>query len=216
MTIYIKQLEGELGTIRRISHTGGAIGYFGQELLRFRSMAGTLLQIDGFKLDETSSVDERYLTHVLSRSLLEPFFVILYLFDDASQTVSRYEELKDTFKDQYRKLMNDLSGPNWQPFMAAYGSKLEPADSSWNLTKQLPDVKSMLGKLTASYGGVGSLYPIYRIASFDTHGRSLENIFEAVFLKPCNFPVLKINTALELMAKDYLGVLNTLRNRSAI
>lgn len=216
MPTEFEQLESEIPTIEKLPQNADATGFFIQEVIRFYSIAGTLSK-NGFALDASSSVNERYLTHILSRSLLEPFFVILYIFDDPSQTVARYEEQKNTFKDQYRKLMNDLNEPEWQTFMQAHGSKLEVADPTWTRTNQLPDVKTMLGRLQNSYNNsLDFLYPLYRITSFDTHGRSLGTIFESVFGKQCNFPVLNIRYAIELMANQYLVVLNDLRKSGAI
>jgi hypothetical protein len=97
-------------------------------------------------------------------------------------------------------------------------AKLEPADPAWTRQAQgLPNVSTMLTGLRNNYGDrLNYLYPIYRISSFDTHGRSLGTIFEAVFGKKCEFPILKIKYAFELMANQYLVVLNDLRNSGAI
>lgn len=214
---YFEQLKAELPTMMRLSQSGGANGFFAQEALRFYSIAGTLLSVEEFALDKTSSVDERYLTHVLSRSLLENYFTIIYLFDDPSQTAARYDELKNTFKEDYRKLMNDLNAPSWQNFMQTHKAQLEPVDPTWTQAKGLPNVNDMLVKLRNDYSDrLSYLYPVYRISSFDTHGRSLGTIFEAVFGKKCNFPVLNIKYAFELIANQYLVVLNDLRKSGAI
>ncbi|PQZ52123.1 hypothetical protein CQ052_03905 [Ochrobactrum sp. MYb15] len=216
MPKYFDELEAEIPAIRTLPQKADATGYFIQEAIRFYSIAGTLLS-NGFALDASSSIDERYLTHTLTRSLLEPFFVILYIFDDSSQTNARYEEQKSTFKEQYRKLMNDLNAPEWQRFMQSYSGQLEVADPTWTGTNKLPDVKAMLGKLSTSNNTkLDFLYPLYRITSFDTHGRSLATIFEAVFGKQCSFPVLIIKDAIELMANQYLAVLSDLRKSGAI
>ena len=215
MPSYFEQLKAELPAIAKLSNTGGPNGYFAQEAMRFHSIAGTLLE-SGLALDETSTVDERYFTHTLTRALLEPFFVILYLFDDPSQTTARHEELTNSFKDQYRKLMNDLHEPEWQVFMQAHGSKLEAVNPTWTRTNQLPNVKDMLRRLQNNYHDtLDFLYPLYRITSFDTHGRSLGTLFESVFGKQCNFPVLKLKFAFEIMANQYLVVLNDLRKAGA-
>lgn len=215
MTTCVEQLKVELPALTKLSNAGGATGFFAQEVLRFHSMAGTLLE--NFKLDETSSADERYLTHILLRSLLENYFTIVYLFDDPSQTVARYEELKNSFKEDYRKLMNDLNSASWQSFMQAHQAQLEPADAAWVQARGLPNVNTMLTGVRNAYGDrLNYLYPLYRILSFDTHGRSLGTIFEAVFGKSCNFPVLKIRYAFELMANQYLVVLSELRKTGVI
>ncbi len=217
MPTYFEQLESEIPVIEKLPQKADATGFFIQEVIRFYSIAGTLFAFEQFKLDETSSNNERYITHILSRSLLENYFTIIYLFDDCSKTSERYEELKNSFKKDYRKLMDDLNAPSWQAFMQAHQSKLEPANPTWtNLTK-IPNVNTMLTGLRNDYGDrLNYLYLIYRISSFDTHGRSLGTIFEAVFGKTCNFPVLNIKFALELMANQYLVVLNDLRNKGVI
>lgn len=208
MITYFEQLKSELPTITTLSKSGGVNGFFAQEVLRFLSIAGTLLG-NSFALDETSSVDERYLTHVLSRSLLENYFWVIYLFDNPTETSSRYEELKNSFKKDYAKLLNEPRLP--------CKKELEPADPAWaNLSRAL-DVNSMLAKVRNDYGDhLNYLYLVYRIARFDTHGKSLGTIFEAVFGKTCNFPVLKIKYAFELIANQYLVVLGDLRKSGVI
>lgn len=69
---YFEQLKDELTTINDLSTKEGAVGFFGQEVLRFHSIAGTILE--NFKADKNAPVDERYITHVLARSLMENYF----------------------------------------------------------------------------------------------------------------------------------------------
>lgn len=208
MSTYFEQLESELTTIKALSSKGGATGFFAQEVLRFHSIAGSLLN-SPFKLDETSTVDERNLTHVLSRSLLENYFTIIYLFDNAIETSNRYDALQNSFKEDYRKLMNEPLLPR--------KNELEPADPNWKNLNGLPNVNDMLTQVRNVHGErLNYLYFVYRITSFDTHGRSLGTIFESVFGKQCNFPVLKIKYAFELMANQYLVVLNDLRKAGVI
>ena len=216
MPTYFEQFESEIPAIEKLPQNADATGFFIQEVIRFYSIAGTLSH-NGFALDASSSNNERYLTHILSRSLLENYFTIIYLFDDPSQTSARYEELKNSFKENYRKLMNDLNDPSWQGFMQAHQAQLEPANPAWTQARGLPNVNAMLTGLRNVYGDrLDYLYPIYRISSFDTHGRSLGTIFDAVFGKTCKFPVLNIKYAFELMANQYLVVLNELRKSGVI
>lgn len=216
MSINFDKLESEIPIIQTLPQTADASGFFIQEVLRFYSLAGTMLN-SGLKLDLNSNVDERYLTHVLTRSLLEPFFIILYIFDDLAQMPLRYEAQKNTFKEQYLKLMNDLSTPQWSNFMQNYGSQLQPSSQSWIKLNKLPDVKSMLYGLKNIHNNrLDYLYPLYRITSFDTHGRSLGTIFESVFGKTCSFPVLDIEKTIDLIADGYIFVLNDLRQNKVI
>lgn len=210
-------LAAELPALRTATLSADANGFFVQEVLRFYSVAGTLLNVPEFTLDATAMPDERCITHVLTRSLLENYFTILYLFDDPTQTATRYEQLKYGFMDSYRKLMTDLSAPSWQNFMQAHQGQLEAADPAWIKKPGLPDVNTMLTALRNNYGDrLNYLYPIYRITSFDTHGRSLGTIFESVFGKKCNFPVLNLKYAFELVANQYLVVLNDLRSKGVV
>jgi len=102
MVNYFDFFKSELPTIKTVSSRGGANGFFGQEALRFHSMAGTLLE--SFKADKSASVDERYITHVLARSLMENYFWLLYIFDDPAKKQDRHEELVNSFKRDYCKL----------------------------------------------------------------------------------------------------------------
>lgn len=209
MPTVFQQLEAELPAIQTLAHSSGANGFFAQEALRFRSIAGTLLQLGGFSLDEQSTVDERYITHVLSRSLLENYFWIIYLFDDPAQTSNRYEELKNSFKRDYHKLLNEPQLP--------HKDRLEPADPSWASLPRGLDLNSMIAQVRNDYGDrLSYLYFVYRVGSFDTHGKNLPGILEDVFGKKCNFPVLKISRVIELIANQYLVVLNDLRGRSVV
>ncbi len=149
------------------------------------------------------------MTHILSRSLLENYFWIIYLFDDPAKTSDRYEELKNSFKRDYRKLLNEPLLPR--------KNELEPADSSWASLPKAPVVNSMLAQVRNDYGErLNYIYFVYRITSFDTHGKSLGTIFEDVFGKKCNFPVLKIKHVFELVANQYLVVLSDLRGKGII
>lgn len=216
MSTNFDQLKTQIGVIQTLKPKADETGFFIQEVLRFYSIAGTLLE-SSITLNKTANVNERYFTHILSRSLLEPFFIILYIFEDPLHMASRYEEQKNTFKVQYRKLMNDLREPEWHNFMQGDGSKLEAEDPNWNKLQQLPDMKTLLSRLKNSNNkNLEYLYPLYRITSFDTHGRSLGTIFEAVFQKQCNFPVLDIGQAIELIASEYLATLNSLRASNLI
>jgi len=216
VTTYFEQLESELNSFKTLASMKDEHGFLGQEVLRFYSIAGTLLN-SSYKLDDKATVDERYSTHVLLRSLLENYFKIMYLFDNPSLTSTRYGLLQNGFKNQYLKLMNDLNTPQWQTFMQTHQAHLQPAQPTWKKLPELPDMNTMLTGLQNIYGDrLNYLYPIYRITSFDTHGQSLEAIFKSVFSIQCNFPVLQLKYAMELMANQYLCTLNEMRKIGVI
>jgi hypothetical protein len=143
MMTWFEQLKTGLPDIRKLAQNSGANGFFAQEAMRFYSIAGTLLATN-FSFDEQSTMDERYITHILSRSLLENYFWVIYLFDDPAETSNRYEELKNSFKREYQKLLNEPQLPRT--------SELEPADPSWASLPRALDVNSMLAQVKNDYG----------------------------------------------------------------
>jgi hypothetical protein len=174
--------------------------FFVQEVLRFHSIAGTMEQ--SFP-NVSASVDERIMSHIWIRSLIENYFKLLYIYDDPVKAQARFDECVRGFKIEYAKLYNDPWVPN--------KNQLEPADPSWRgLTKPM-DLNSMIAAVMNVHGNrLSYLYFVYRISSFDTHGNSLEALFHASFNKsPCNFPVLKLEPVTELIANQYLAIWNS-------
>ena len=205
---FFDQLKGEMPVITQLSKYPGIDGYLGQELLRFHSIGGTLSDVPEFKLDDKASVDERYLTHVLGRSLIESFFQLMHLYDSPAQTAARWDRFKGGFKKEYAKLMAEPTMQN---------RPLEPAGANWSTLQSALDVRSLLSQLANTSGArLDELYVIYRITSFDTHGKTLAALLEDVFGKPVSFPVLRIGFALEIMAEEYLSILRAVRQRLAI
>ncbi|MCF6691662.1 hypothetical protein [Raoultella terrigena] len=204
---YFKDLENEIPTIKKLSIGAGVNSFYAQEVLRFYSIAGTLS--NQFDLNNLSSVEERYISHILSRSLLENYFWILYIFDDKNEKIIRYESLLDSFRKDYYKLMNEP--------MINNQSGLEPADPSWSSISRGLDVNSMLAQIKNDYGDrLNYLYFTYRISSFDTHGKNLSTVLESVFGKRVNFPYLKLEYAFELISNQYLIILGELRSNGEI
>ena len=183
-TNYFEQLKSELEAYRSLSSRGGHLGFFGQEVLRFHSIAGTLVEGCDFRLDESATNDERYFTHILVRSLLENYFWIIYLFDKPAQASNRYDELKNSFKRDYVKLLNENHLPN--------KDKLEPADPSWSTLPRELDVNSMMAQSTNDYDDrLNYLYFVYRITSFDTHGKKPGRNISRCVRKNLQFPCAK-------------------------
>lgn len=197
MAQYFQQLQSELPNIKAHKPKSGRDAFFIQEVLRFHSIAGTIAQ--SFRNVKTS-VDERIITHILMRSLIENYFRLLYIYDDPKLSQTRFDECVNGFKIQYAKLYNDPALPN--------KAQLEPADPSWPLLKSPMDLNRMLTVLMNIHGNrLSYIYFIYRISSFDTHGNSLEALFSASFNKGhCNFPVLDIEKVTELIANQYLVI----------
>lgn len=203
MNPHYDDLALEKSTLLSLSAGVGANAFFAQEALRFLSMSGTLKNIN-FTLDKNALVDERHITHTISRSLLENYFWTLYIFDDNNEKNNRYEELIDSFKREYIKLINDP--------MLPLRNQLEAADPSWQAIPRGLNVSSMLAQVKNDHGDrLDYLYFIYRISSFDTHGKNLGTIGRSTFGKTVNFPVLEINVVFELIANQYLVILQKLR-----
>lgn len=195
-------LNSEMPAFDKLGSMSGALRHFGQEVMRFHSIAGTLLE--SMKLDDTSSVDERYITHILARSVIEGFFWNAYIFDASATRTVRYEEFANSFKRDYVKLYNEKIFPQ--------KTSIEPADTSWANLPVAMDLKSMLAQLKNNHGDkLDYLYFVYRVASFDTHGKNLNAVFEHVFGKQCNFPFLNLRFGFDLIANYYLVLFKELR-----
>lgn len=202
MTNHFAQLEKNISVLQQLSGMTGADAFFAQEALRFYSIAGTLK--GSFTLDEKAKTEERNMTHILFRSLLENYFRVLYIFDDPTQIQSRYSSVVDGFKREYGKLINEPLLP--------MKNQLEPAGPAWATLPRALDMNSMLAQVKNDYGDrLSYLYFVYRIASFDTHGNNMKAIAEDAFGKPCNFPVLKLEYVIDLVANQYLIVLEKIR-----
>lgn len=207
MTVHFKFLDNELNTIKNVATAGGVNGFFGQEVLRFHSIAETLLK--SFKCGKDDDINERYITHILARSLIENYFWLIYIFDDSTQKNKRYQEVVKSFKRDYHKLMNEQLLPHKE--------QLEPTDSTWSKLPKAMDINSMMAQIKNDYGDrLNYLYFIYRISSFDTHGKNLENIMQETFGKAVNFPILDLSYAFDLMANQYLVILHELREKKEI
>ncbi|MGH2509643.1 MAG: hypothetical protein ACRDHZ_19875, partial [Ktedonobacteraceae bacterium] len=79
MAHYFQQLEIELPRIKAHVPVHPRIAFFVQEVLRFYSVAGTIGQ--SFNNINTN-IDERIMSHILIRSLIENYFKLLYIYDD--------------------------------------------------------------------------------------------------------------------------------------
>lgn len=205
----LAHLDAQKTTIAGYTQKHDETGFFLQEILRFLSIGGSL-KSSGMNLGVTASVDERNLSHPLIRSLLENYFTIIWLYDDERQTSARYDMVISKFAADYTKMWNEFTlDPAFAPFLAGIGSTLHPATSLKVTTGTCPDVRSMLQACTRPTGThLTDLYVLYRISSFDVHGKSLATIIEKAFsLSPVNFPILDVDTALDQIATDYDNLL---------
>jgi hypothetical protein len=196
---YSQKLHAEIPNIKAYLPRHARDSFFIQEVLRFHSVAGTMEQ--SFQ-NIAMSIDERIMSHIWLRSLIENYFKLLYIYQDPAKAQARFDECVRGFQLEYSKLYNDP----WLP----HKNQLEPADPSWKGLKKPMDLNSMItAAMTAQGQRLSYLYFVYRISSFDTHGNSLEALFSASFNKTsCNFPVLKLEPVTELIANEYLVIWN--------
>ena len=150
-----------------------------------------------------SSDDERYISHILARSLIENFFWMVYIFDIPASRQSRYENLVTSFKREYGRFYDEQLHIN---------SYLVAPGQGWSQLQSSLDVRSMIAQVRNIHGNrLDPLYAIYRIASFDTHGKSLNNVIEsALGVSSPNFPALDIDSGFNLIANHYLCTLREL------
>ncbi|QDH69698.1 hypothetical protein [Marilutibacter alkalisoli] len=203
---HFELLKQQLATLEAIPSDRGEISYFAQEALRFYSIAGTLRENDMLK---NASAAERQISHILGRSLLEGFFWLIYIFDDPAKRATRFEEKINAFKREYGKFWNEPIIPRKK--------SLEAADPDWAALPRPKDVNSMLAQAANDHGDkLSYLYFTYRVASFDTHGNSMDALFQAVFGKPCNFAVLDFAFGFDLIANHYLVIMGQLHDAGEI
>lgn len=199
---HFELLKEELPHLQKLADTLGPIAFLAQECMRFYSVAGSLRET--FPLTNATA-EERYITHILGRSLLEGFFWVVYIFDSAGDRATRYNEKLNSFRREYGKF--------WAEKIIPGKSQMEPAEAAWTSLPKPMDVNSMLAQVKNHHGDrLSYLYFVYRVASFDTHGNSLSTLFESVFGKDCNFSALDFTYGFDLIANTYLVVLNELRS----
>lgn len=198
-------LKDNQETLHSLSNNNDAHAFYAQEANRFITIAGTILANQDTLLD-VDSVDARYISHILSRSLIENFFKVIYIFDSESDKEDRYQLLVKDFQKTYKKLMDEEFLP--------HKDKLEPAKEEWRNNKSYLDIRSMLGQVKNNHGDkLDYLYFIYRITSFDTHGNNLKAILSNAFNKEkMNFPILYLEEAFNIIADEYIYILNQLKS----
>ena len=203
---HFELLKQQLPTIETLSNRHDEIGYFAQEALRFYSIAGTLKENELLK---NSSAGERQIAHILGRSLLEGFFWLVYIFDNPAQRQARFNEKLNAFKREYGKFWNEKIIPG--------KTQMEPADPAWAGLPRPMNVNSMLAQVKNDHGdNLSFLYFAYRVASFDTHGNSMDVLFQTNFGKSCNFSALDFTYGFDLVANHYLVILQELQNGGEI
>ena len=174
--------------------------YTKEEILRFISIGGTIL--DNFK-NAQESIDERYITHILIRSLLEGYFWLLYIHDDPHIQKSRFEERINGFKTNYFKLYND-------PHVDLhYKKKISKPDPCWGEIRRSRNIHDILVQLKTDDGApLNYLYFTYRITSFDTHAISMPTLFQEAFKNNGNFLHTPTKKIINLMANEYYIILS--------
>jgi len=172
-----------------------------EEFRRFHSIGGTILESI---LPLEQKVGERLYSHILLRSIFENYFWLIYIFDGQNEIVcrDRFNEYMNGFKNEYYKLHNEAALP--------HKDQLVLPDAAWR-TLRAPDVRSLLTRLTTIRGEkLDYLYFVYRITSFDTHGKTMKVLFNNAFKQDCNFPVMKVKEAINLIADSYVALWGSL------
>ncbi len=171
-----------------------------EEFKRFYSVGGTILSSI---LPSEERVGQRLFSHILLRSVFENFFWLIFIFDGMDENAwrERFNQYLNGFKNEYYKLYNETSLPK--------KDQLLPPDPTWkNLPRPL-DVRSLLAQVKTIRGErLDYLYFVYRVTSFDTHGKTLKTLFTAAFDRDCNFPVMKVREAINLIADSYIVIWN--------
>lgn len=195
MCSYFEKIHDILPAIKQFNTNSPHEDFYKEEVIRFYSIAGTIRE--NF-LDAPNNIDARIISHVLIRSVIENYFWLLYIYFDDSLIKNRFDEYLNGFKKEYLKLHNEPLLPDKH--------MLETPDDSWK-TLSHKDLNSILTALVNDHGNkLNYIYFVYRISSFDTHGKSLSALFRTSFNKDCNFPYIKLEPIIDLIANQYLVI----------
>lgn len=112
------------------------------EFKRFYSIAGT---IRGSFKNVATNIDERIITHILLRSLIENFFWITYLYDKSrgQDRDSEFDKYLNSFRKEYDKLYNSLLIDK---------SNLETPVTGWNSLPSGLDLNSVITQVMNDHG----------------------------------------------------------------
>ena len=201
MATNFEQFQVCIPEIEKFTFQKAHENFFKEEAIRFYSIAGTLL--NSFQ-NTDKDITERMLSHIWLRSVIENYFWLLYFYDNVSDREIKFDAYLNGFKKEYAKLYNEL--------LPAQKTTVETPDQSWSQLTNPMDLRSVLAQLKNNNNDrLEYIYFIYRISSFDTHGKSLKSLFDASFNKECNFPYLKLDPVLELIADQYLFIWNEIK-----
>ena len=195
------QFSNEVPKLLALTPTHPHEGYARDEFLRFVTIAGTLRT--SFPVPIGAS-DERAISHVLIRSLLESFFWVRYIFESQNlvDRQTRFQRQLDEFQRQYAKMHNDPHLP--------YKNQIPAPQPNWINHPTAPDAASIL-RMQKNITGqrLDSLYFTYGVSSFDTHGRAAPELFAQSFgqANP-QFHFLQIEPAIETAADMYIAIWN--------
>lgn len=197
-SVFKKQFENK---IKNAKYNEAYKQFAIEEFHRFHSIAGTINEsFSNIKMND----DVRACTHIWLRSLLENYFRLEYIFDknEENERRQRFQKIINSFKSTYQKLLNEPNLPHKDKLMTP------PENEDWSNIPNGLDIRSMLDQLLNDHGDrLSYLYFTYRISSFDTHGNTLPVLLKET-LNDNNFPFLKLDKTINLIANGYLNILN--------
>lgn len=194
---YFDAFKGLFPAISKASFQEDYKNFAVEEFKRFYSIGGTILDS---VLPNEERVGERLFSHILLRSIFDNFFWLLYIFDGPDEAVwlEHFNEYMNGFKRQYYNLYNEVALPRKDDLAAP--------DPNWQKL-YARDAKSLLTAVKTIRGEpLADLYFIYRVTSFDTHGKAMKSLYTSAFHKEGNFPVMKVREAINLVADSYIVI----------
>lgn len=205
-----------------------------QEMRKFKTIAGTLLNLIGDNQDSCDTEDFKYIAYPLCRTVFEGFGWLYYIFcknvdqkdsknngrDKQFKTKNnKYEEKVHQFKLNYHKFRNEDASYYSEELLSLlpefrcdektvkkmiFSSLFVMGKMDNNLLTYLKDC---FGRETDFEERFKKLYTYYRIASFYDHGNDKQVFLEQVFGNAeANFPVIFVKESLFVIACIYYHI----------
>jgi hypothetical protein len=179
--------------------------FFVDEMDIFHSLSGTIYEY--LKNNETTIDTDsfKHFIYPVIRRLLEKCFTILYIFEDKSKCVQRYESYLKYIEGEYNKMYADLEKYDYP--VQGLPKDLHAHDSAsifmQNINDRLTQLKNDNFDSKGNQYRLNYLYGAYRVLSFYAHGNISLAIMHDISPDNNNFSVIKPENILQLLASTY-------------
>ena len=187
---------------------------FLSEMFTFYSVANTIWNSFTQQQHDDQIFEYKQLIYPQLRRLLEFYFRAIYIFEDLTNTAQISTRINDYLafvRSQYNKMWNDINSNEQSLIAGGFGSvinpmipKLPPKMQPARKDTIYGNVSNLLRNTHRNGPDMSALYTLYRITSFYSHGDiNFEIMADFSPTGNMNFPIIKTEKALDLMASEY-------------